>query len=248
MTSANRPDRRRPDQLRAIRLTRRTLKFAEGSCLVEWGDTKVICSASVEEKVPSFLKGSGTGWVTAEYGMLPRSSHQRIERESSRGKVGGRTQEIQRLIGRSLRAVTDLPRLGERTIWIDCDVVQADGGTRCAAITGSCVALIDCLRVLRKRGVLTGMPVRDLVAAVSVGIVQRRTVVDLAYTEDSTAEVDMNVVMTGRGELVEVQGTAERAPFHQRQLSQLVQLASRSITHLIALQHKTLGAKSLREL
>jgi ribonuclease PH len=244
----SRPDRRRADQLRTVRLTRRALKFAEGSCLVEWGDTKVICTATVQEKVPPFLKGSGTGWVTAEYGMLPRSSKERIEREASRGRVSGRTQEIQRLVGRSLRAVVDLAQLGERTIWIDCDVLQADGGTRCAAITGSFVALADGLRTLRKSGALAAMPLRDFVAAASVGIVGRRAVVDLTYEEDRQAEVDMNVVMTGRGEFVEIQGTAERRPFHQQHLSRLLRLASRAIGELVALQRKALGVRSLRDL
>ena len=243
-----RPDRRRAHQLRPVTLTRRALKFAEGSCLVEWGETKVLCSASVEEKVPPFLKGSGTGWVTAEYGMLPRSSHQRIPRESAKGKVGGRTHEIQRLIGRSLRAVTDLAQLGERTIWIDCDVLQADGGTRCAAITGSFVALVDCLRALHQAGTLSAHPLRDFVAATSVGLVKGMPVVDLSYAEDSTAEVDMNVVMTGRGAFVELQGTAERRPVHQRDLTTLLRLASSSITELIALQRRVLNVRTVKEL
>ena len=244
----SRPDHRRTDQLRPVKLVRHALKFAEGSCLVEWGDTKVICTASVEEKVPVFLKGSGTGWITAEYGMLPRSSKKRIEREASRGRTSGRTQEIQRLIGRSLRAVVDLAHLGERTIWIDCDVLQADGGTRCAGITGSFVALIDCLRTLRKAGELSAIPVRDVVAAASVGIVDHRPVVDLTYDEDSRAEVDMNVVMTGHGEFVEIQGTAERHPFRTQELGLLLRLASRAIHDLIALQRKVLGVRAVRDL
>ena len=243
-----RPDRRRPDQLRPVRLTCRAMKFAEGSCLVEWGDTKVICTASVEERVPLFLKGSGTGWVTAEYGMLPRSSHERIQREAARGKLGGRTHEIQRLIGRSLRTVVELPKLGERTIWIDCDVVQADGGTRCAAITGSFVALVECVRALRKRGTLSGSPIRDFLAAVSVGVVDHHPLLDLAYQEDSRAEVDMNVVMTGRGEFVELQGTAERRPFGARDLQQLLRLATRAVKQLITHQQRVLGARSVRAL
>ena len=243
-----RPDRRRPDQLRPIHLTRSAMKFAEGSCLVEWGDTKVICTASVEERVPPFLKGSGTGWVTAEYGMLPRSSHERIQREAAKGKLGGRTHEIQRLIGRSLRTVVDLRQLGERTIWIDCDVVQADGGTRCAAITGSFVALVECVRALRKSGTLSASPIRDFVAAVSVGIVDRQRLLDLAYQEDSRADVDMNVVMTGRGEFVELQGTAERRPFGARELQQMLRLATRAITQLITHQQRVLGARSVRAL
>jgi len=244
----SRPDHRRADQLRPVKLIRHALKFAEGSCLVEWGDTKVICTASVEERVPTFLKGSGTGWITAEYGMLPRSSPQRIEREASRGRVGGRTQEIQRLIGRSLRAVVDLAQLGERAIWIDCDVLQADGGTRCAGITGSFVALIDCLRTLRKAGLLAAIPVRDFVAATSVGMVDRKPVVDLTYEEDSRAEVDMNIVMTGAAEFVEIQGTAERHPFRQQDLNTLLRLASRAIDDLISLQRKVLGIRSVRGL
>ncbi|HBH97500.1 MAG TPA: ribonuclease PH [Candidatus Omnitrophica bacterium] len=243
-----RPDHRRADQVRPVKLTRRALKYAEGSCLVEWGDTKVLCAATVEESVPSFLKGSGTGWVTAEYGMLPRSSHQRIARESSRGKIGGRTHEIQRLIGRSLRAVMDLPRLGERSIWLDCDVLQADGGTRCASITGSFVALIDCLRALRKTGALRSMPVKDFVGAVSVGIVGGAARVDLCYAEDSKADVDMNLVMTGRGAFVEIQGTAEHQPFRQADLTQLLRLGQAAIRQLIALQRRALGIRTLREL
>ncbi len=246
--SFTRADRRRAGQLRPVKLIRRVMKFAEGSCLVEWGDTKVLCSASVEESVPRFLRSSGTGWVTAEYGMLPRSSGQRIEREAAKGRVGGRTQEIQRLIGRSLRAVTDLSLLGERTIWIDCDVLQADGGTRCAAITGACVALADCLRTLRKAKTVASVPLRDLVAAVSVGMVSRRALLDLAYAEDSHADVDMNVVMTGRGHFVEVQGTAEKRPFDRPELTRLLQLASQAIRRLIRLQCQALGIRHLRDL
>ena len=236
----NRDDGRRSDQLRRVALTRHVMKFAEGSCLVEWGQTKVLCTASVEEKVPPFLKGSGTGWVTAEYGMLPRATQQRVEREAARGKVGGRTQEIQRLIGRSLRAVTNLAQLGERTILIDCDVVQADGGTRCAAITGAYVALADAVRRLQRTGLVSAWPIRDAVAAASVGIVRGTAMVDLAYAEDSQAEVDMNIVMTGHGEFVEVQGTAERRPFRQVDLQTLVALASGAIRRLIGLQRACL--------
>src|SRR6185295_1235952 len=192
-----RADGRRDNQLRSVKLSCGTMKFAEASCLVEWGQTKVICTATVEEKVPPFLKNSGSGWVTGEYGMLPRSSAQRIERE--RGKVGGRTQEIQRLIGRSLRTVVDLKHLGERTVIVDCDVIQADGGTRCASITGAFVALAQALQQLKKRKALLAVPLRDFVAAASVGMVRGRPVLDLNYAEDSTADVDMNVVMTGRG-------------------------------------------------
>lgn len=223
------------------------MKFAEASCLVEWGDTTVICTATIEEKVPPFLRNTGTGWVTAEYGMLPRSSRKRIERE--RGKVGGRTQEIQRLIGRSLRGVVDLGQLGERTVIVDCDVVQADGGTRCASITGGFVALIDALRQLRTQRVLPSvLPVRDFIAATSVGIIGGKPVLDLSYAEDSSAAVDMNVVMTGQGGFVELQGTAERSPFSSAQLLRLVQLAKQGIHHLLALQQRVLGASSVRRL
>ena len=224
------------------------MKFAEGSCRVEWGQTTVLCSASVEEKVPLFLKGSGTGWVTAEYGMLPRATSTRTDREASRGKLSGRTQEIQRLIGRSLRAVVDRSQLGERSIWVDCDVLQADGGTRCAAITGSFVALVECLRTLRRKGVFARLPLRDVVAAVSVGIVKGRPVADLMYEEDVQADVDMNVVMTGRGHLVEVQGTAERHPFSQADLQRLLRLATGAIRSIVAVQYRALGARDLAAL
>ena len=244
--SVRRPDGRDPGQLRAVRLARGVMKFADASCLVEWGDTKVICTATIEEKVPPFLRNSGTGWVTAEYGMLPRSAHQRIERESIRGRVGGRTQEIQRLIGRSLRAVVDLPQLGERSILVDCDVIQADGGTRCAAITGGFVALVGALRALHARRLVPAVPVRDFVVATSVGVVRGRPVLDLSYEEDATADVDMNVVMTGRGGFVELQGTAERVPFQAADLTRLLQLAQRGIRHLLALQRRALGVASFR--
>ena len=248
MLSVRRPDGRGPGQLRTVRLTRGVMKFAAASCLVEWGETKVICTATVEERVPPFLRNSGTGWVTGEYGMLPRSSAQRIERESIKGRLGGRTQEIQRLIGRSLRTVVDLARLGERTVIIDCDVIQADGGTRCAAITGGFVVLVDALRALRAQRRLLGLPVKDFVAATSVGIVRGRPVLDLNYAEDSSADVDMNVVMTGRGGVVEVQGTAERTPFGFTQLTRLLRLAGSGIRHLVALQRRALGASALRHL
>jgi len=224
------------------------MKFAEASCLVEWGDTKVICTATVEEKVPPFLRGRGTGWITAEYGMLPRSSAQRIERESVRGRVQGRTQEIQRLIGRSLRAVVDLAQMGERTVLIDCDVLQADGGTRCASITGGFVALVEALRSLRARQALPAMPVRDFLTAASVGMVAGHPALDLNYAEDSTADVDMNVVMTGRGGFVELQGTAERHPFRSADLHRLLRLARDGARQLFALQHRVLGASSIRQL
>ena len=243
-----RPDGRAPHQLRKVQLTRGVMKFADASCLVEWGDTKVICTATIEEKVPPFLRNSGTGWVSAEYGMLPRSSQQRIERESVRGRVGGRTQEIQRLIGRTLRTIVDLTQLGERSVLIDCDVIQADGGTRCASITGSFVALIDALRRLREQRVLSKLPVRDFVAAASVGMVGGRAVLDLSYAEDAGADVDMNVVMTGRGGFVEVQGTAERTPFGSAELTRLLRLAGGGIRHLVELQRRALGASSLRQL
>ena len=241
-----RPDGRHGGQLRPITLTPGVMKFSDASCLVEWGDTKVICTATVEESVPPFLRNSGTGWVTGEYGMLPRASAQRIARE--RGKIGGRTQEIQRLIGRSLRTVVDLPRLGERSIIIDCDVMQADGGTRCAAITGGFVALVEALRHLRTQRRILTMPVKDFVAAASVGMVGGAAVLDLTYAEDSSADVDMNVVMTGRGGFVELQGTAERKPFNTADLTRLLALADRGIRHLLALQRRALRAASTRQL
>jgi ribonuclease PH len=242
--SAARADGRRPDQLRPVKLTSGTMKFAEASCLVEWGQTKVICTATVEERVPPFLKNSGTGWVTGEYGMLPRSSAQRIERE--RGKVGGRTQEIQRLIGRSLRTVVDMRTLGERTVIVDCDVLQADGGTRCASITGGFVALVEALRLLKRRRLLLEVPVRDFVAASSVGMVRGRPVLDLSYAEDSTADVDMNVVMTGRGGLIELQGTAEREPFGHADLARMLKLAGQGVSQLLRAQQRALRMSSLR--
>ena len=237
-----RPSGRRPDELRAVRLTRRFTKHAEGSVLVEFGDTRVLCTASVEERVPSFLKDSGRGWVTAEYGMLPRATNTRTEREAARGKQSGRTQEIQRLVGRSLRAIVDLAALGPRTVQIDCDVLQADGGTRTAAITGAFVALHDAVSSLKERKLIAGSPVRDFVAAVSVGIHQGAPVLDLDYAEDSACGCDMNVVMTDSGHFVEIQGTAEGAAFARRELDQLVALAEQGIRQLIAHQKKALGA------
>src|SRR6185312_862131 len=216
--------------LRPVRFTRRYTRHAEGSVLVEMGETRVLCTASVEEKVPSFLKGKGQGWVTAEYGMLPRATHTRGAREAASGKQSGRTQEIQRLIGRSLRTVTDLAALGERQVSIDCDVLQADGGTRCASITGSMVALADAISWLRGKGLIAADPIRDFVAAVSVGIVGGEPVLDLDYAEDSSGDTDMNVVMTGRGGIVEIQGTAEREPFTRAQLDALLELASSGIS------------------
>lgn len=237
----SRIDGRGPAELRPVRVTRKYLKFAEGSVLIEMGDTKVICAATVEERVPPFLAGKGKGWMTAEYAMLPRSSQKRIQRESVAGKVGGRTHEIQRLIGRSLRAVTDLAALGERTIYIDCDVVQADGGTRTASITGAYIAVYDTIAMLVKKGVITSMPLNDSVAAVSVGIVGNKALLDLNYEEDSTAEVDMNIIMTGSGKFVEVQGTAEAEPFSKDALSELISLASSGISELTSIQKKSLG-------
>ena len=239
-TSA-RPSGRRADELRTVRLTRRYTKHAEGSVLVEFGDTQVICTASVEEKVPGFLKGKGEGWLTAEYGMLPRATNTRSDREAARGKQSGRTQEIQRLIGRSLRAVFDLKTLGERTLHIDCDVIQADGGTRTAAITGGYVSAVDAARWLRERGLIENLPVRDYVAAVSVGVYRHVPVLDLDYAEDSTCETDMNVVMTGRGGFVEVQGTAEGEPFTEAQMAAMMALARKGVSELIAAQKHVLG-------
>jgi ribonuclease PH len=236
-----RPDGRGRDELRPVKVTTSYLKHAEGSCLIELGDTRVVCAASLEEKVPPFLKGKGEGWVTAEYGMLPRATTTRSQREVSRGAPSGRTHEIQRLIGRSLRAVVDLKALGERTVWVDCDVIQADGGTRCASITGAFVALVDALRRLRKQGTLAALPVRDFVAAVSVGRVRDAILLDLNYEEDSTAHVDMNVVKTGDGRFVEVQGTAEGQPFSEDEMRQLLATADKGIRELVAIQRRALG-------
>ena len=237
-----RPSQRQLDQLRQVRLTRHFTRHAEGSVLIEMGDTRVLCTASVEENVPPFLRGKGQGWVTAEYGMLPRSTHTRSAREAAKGKQTGRTQEIQRLIGRSLRAVTDLKALGERQITLDCDVLQADGGTRCASITGAWVALYEACEKLVQSGKLTANPVRDHVAAVSVGIYQGTPVLDLDYPEDSDCDTDMNVVMTGSGGIVEVQGTAEGEPFTRQQMNVLTDLAEAGIRQLIAAQQSALAA------
>jgi ribonuclease PH len=237
-----RPDGRAPDQLRPVRVTRDYLKHPEGSVLVEFGDTKVICTASLEEKVPPFLKGQGQGWVTAEYAMLPRATNTRGTRDN-RGP-SGRSQEIQRLVGRALRAVTDRSKMGERTVWVDCDVIQADGGTRTAAITGSFVAVAD---ALARVAALATIPVlRDCVAAVSVGVVSGQPVLDLNYLEDSSAAVDMNVVMTGAGEFVEVQGTAEQVPFNRSRLDGMLALAETGIRRLVLLQKQALAARSER--
>lgn len=227
--------------MRSVRLTRDFIRHAEGSVLVEFGDTRVICTASVEESVPGFLKGKGRGWVTAEYGMLPRSTGSRMRREAAVGKQSGRTQEIQRLIGRSLRAVVDLEKLGERQILIDCDVIQADGGTRTASITGAYVALADAIKRLIAQGKLAENPLRDQVAAVSVGMVGGRALLDLDYPEDSGCETDMNVVMTGSGRFVEIQGTAEGEPFSRAEMDAMLRLAEKGIGELIALQQVTLA-------
>jgi ribonuclease PH len=236
-----RPSRRRPDELRAITIERRYTRHAEGSVLIGFGDTRVICTASVEEGVPGFLKGRGQGWVTAEYGMLPRSTHTRTDREAARGRQSGRTQEIQRLIGRSLRAVTDLGQLGERTVKLDCDVIQADGGTRTASVTGAFVALHDAVGALLERGILAASPIRDFVAGVSVGLYEGVPILDLDYAEDSGCDTDMNVVMTGSGGFVEVQGTAEGDPFSPAHMQALIALAQQGITELVAKQRAALG-------
>jgi ribonuclease PH len=228
-------------ELRPVRFTRGFTRHAEGSVLVEMGLTRVLCTASVEEKVPPFLKGKASGWVTAEYGMLPRATHTRGNREAAAGKQSGRTHEIQRLVGRSLRAVTDLAALGERQVTIDCDVLQADGGTRCASITGAMVALADAVAGLRARGLVARDPLRDFVAAVSVGIVKGEALLDLDYSEDSACGTDMNVVMTGGGRFVELQGTAEGEPFTRAQMDRLVDLASQGIARLVALQREALS-------
>ncbi|MCS7101272.1 MAG: ribonuclease PH [Burkholderiaceae bacterium] len=240
--SLARAGNRRADEMRPVRLTRGYTRHAEGSVLVEFGDTRVLCTASVDDTVPPFRKGSGQGWVTAEYGMLPRATATRTEREAARGRQGGRTQEIQRLIGRSLRAVVDLAALGERSIVVDCDVLQADGGTRTAAITGAFVAVHDALTWLRSRGAIDTLPVRDFVAAVSVGLRAGEALLDLDYAEDSGCDTDMNVVMTGSGHLVEVQGTAEGRPFTLAEMERMLLLARRGIERLIAAQRAALAA------
>jgi len=237
-----RPSQRQPDQLRAVKITRNFTRHAEGSVLIEMGDTRVLCTASVEESLPPFLRGKGQGWVTAEYGMLPRATHTRSAREAAKGKQTGRTQEIQRLIGRSLRAVTDLKALGERQITLDCDVLQADGGTRCASITGAWIALYEACEKLVQAGKLTVNPVRDHVAAISVGIYQGSPVLDLDYPEDSNCDTDMNVIMTGQGGIVEVQGTAEGEPFTREQMNVLMDLAQMGIRQLVAEQQSALAS------
>jgi len=235
-----RNDGRAENKLRKIKITKNYIKYAEGSCLFEAGNTRVICTASVEDGVPPFLRGKGSGWITAEYSMLPRSCQTRTPRESSRGKKTGRTHEIQRLVGRSLRSVSDMKALGERTIWIDCDVIQADGGTRCASITGSFIALCLALGEIKEKGMIDKVPVTDLVAAVSVGIVDGECRLDLDYSEDSAAEVDMNVVMTSSGKFVEVQGTAEKEPFGKTQMNNMMKLAEKGIAELIKQQRAAL--------
>lgn len=234
-------DGRQRDEVRPVKVTRNFIKHAEGSVLIEMGDTKVICTASVEERVPPFLKDKRKGWVTAEYAMLPRATHDRSSREAVKGKQGGRTLEIQRLVGRALRAVTDMSQMGERTVWIDCDVIQADGGTRTASITGSFIALADAFTVLKKKELLKKLPLTDYLAAISVGKVGGEVMVDLAYEEDSLAEVDMNVVMTGAGRYVEVQGTAERTPFHKTDMEDFLNMGWNAIEQLIALQKSLIG-------
>ena len=236
-----RPSERAADQMRQVTLTRHYTKHAEGSVLVEFGDTKVICTVSVEAGVPRFLRGSGQGWITAEYGMLPRSTGSRMQRESSKGKQGGRTLEIQRLIGRSLRAAVDLKTLGENTLYIDCDVIQADGGTRTASITGACVALVDALRAMKQRGAIKKVPEVQMIAAISVGIYQGVPVLDLDYPEDSAADTDLNVVMTDAGGFIEVQGTAEGAPFHADELNAMLALAHDGMRQLFDLQRAALA-------
>ena len=239
-----RQDGRKNDQIRPVKITRNFIEHAEGAVLIEMGRTKVICTASVEEKVPPFLKDKGRGWVTAEYAMLPRATKERTQREATRGKQGGRTLEIQRLVGRALRAVTEMWEMGERTIWIDCDVIQADGGTRTASITGAYIALADAFAALKRKGVLKKTPLTDYLAAVSVGKVGGEVMVDLAYEEDSLAEVDLNLVMTGRGRYVEVQGTAEREPFGQKDLEQFLTMGWNAIESLVTIQKELLGDRS----
>ena len=231
---------RRGDELRPVRIARRYTRHAEGSVLIECGETRILCTVSVEPEVPSFLKGTGQGWITAEYGMLPRATHTRMRREAAEGRQSGRTQEIQRLIGRSLRAVANLTLLGERTLRVDCDVLQADGGTRCASITGAWVALHDAIDWCQEQGLVTGEPLSDCVAAVSVGLLDGAPALDLDYTEDAACDTDMNIVMTGRGGIVEIQGTAEGTPFSRAQMDALVSLAERGIRQLVEAQKRAL--------
>ncbi|NLT94089.1 MAG: ribonuclease PH [Clostridia bacterium] len=237
----NRLDGRSNEQLRPVNITCNFIKYPEGSVLIEMGETKVICNATVEDKVPQWLKGQEQGWITAEYSMLPRATEQRNQREVTKGKLSGRTQEIQRLIGRALRSVVDLKALGERTIWLDCDVIQADGGTRTASITGSFVAMVQALNELKEKNLIDKLPIKDWLAAVSVGKVQGEVLLDLAYAEDCIAEVDMNIVMTGKGQFVEVQGTAEGYPFTRAELDHMLALGEKGIKDLIAIQKSILG-------
>jgi ribonuclease PH len=241
-----RPDGRQPHEMRPVKIARDYLRHAEGSVLIEVGETRVVCSASVEDRVPPFLRDTGQGWVTAEYGMLPRATKTRTSRETSTGKPNGRTFEIQRLVGRSLRGVTNLAALGPRTIWIDCDVIQADGGTRTAAITGAYIALADALHTLRKNGQISTLPLKDFVAATSVGVVEGQALLDLCYAEDSMADVDMNVIMTGGGKFIEVQGTAEESPFDRGQLDAMLTLAAKGIQDLILLQRRLLAERAAK--
>ena len=242
-----RNDGRAPDELRPVTITPRFIKHAEGSVLIEVGDTKVVCTVSVEDRVPPFLKGGGEGWITSEYGMLPRATTTRSQREASRGKPSGRTHEIQRLIGRSLRAVVDAKALGERTLWVDCDVIQADGGTRTASITGAFVALVDALRHLKKQGLFEELPIVDYVAATSVGRVAGEVLLDLNYEEDSKADVDMNIVKTGAGRFVEIQGTAEDGSFSEDEMKALMAAAHKGTQELIAMQRTVLGDVVLKK-
>lgn len=236
-----RPSGRSPDQLRPVKITRNFTKHAEGSVLVEFGDTRVLCNASVTEGVPRFLRGSGKGWLTAEYGMLPRSTGSRMDREAARGKQGGRTVEIQRLIGRSLRAMVDLNKLGENTIVVDCDVIQADGGTRTASITGACVAVVEALNYMQQKGLCKENPLINMIASVSVGIYEGEAVLDLDYPEDSSADTDMNLVMTEAGGMIEIQGTAEQAPFSEEEFQAMFALGKKGINELVALQKAALA-------
>ena len=236
-----RKDGRKSDEMRPVLIERNYTKFAHGSVLIQVGDTRVICTASVDEGVPPHKRNTGQGWVTAEYSMLPSSTHTRTSRESSRGKVTGRTQEIQRLIGRSLRSIIDLEKLGERTVWIDCDVIQADGGTRCASITGAFIALMLAMKKLKKDKAIKEIPVRDYVAAISAGIVGGKNCLDLDYDEDSEADVDMNIIKTGSGGFVEIQGTGEREPFTDKQMKEMLALADKGIKELVAIQKKAVG-------
>ena len=229
------------NQIREIKITKNYIIHPHGSVLFQMGDTRVLCSASIDNKVPSFLRDQDKGWITAEYSMLPSSTHSRTSREASKGKLSGRTQEIQRLIGRSLRSIVDLEKLGERTVWIDCDVIQADGGTRCASITGSFIALLLAMKKLKKDKIIDQIPVRDYVAAISVGIIDGQNLLDLDYSEDSEADVDLNIIKTGKGGFVEIQGTAEREPFTDKQMKAMLALADKGIKQLITIQKQIIG-------